>query len=200
MDSTGEHQHVFSDSRAGTVRCFLWVGTTDVWMPSWTQGRTKLIAQGINRLGNCRPYVLPHVICCSKILTNLKIMNIISIMNIIDIISIITIIRLITRRHVDGSAWARNNLSNCNKYLFEHVHTSISASLDLGWCTTCCHPGGLRPCWNDGLSPELIERSSLEYKKLLQVDTNILLSNNHKNIQQKLYNINCTQNLDVLGI
>ncbi len=38
-------------------------------------------------------------------------------------------------------AWARNNLSDCNKYLFEHVHTSISANsllLDHGWCTTCC--------------------------------------------------------------
>ena len=30
-------------------------------------------------------------------------------------------------------AWARNNLSDCNKYLFEHVHTSISGNSWLHW-------------------------------------------------------------------
>ena len=71
IDSIGEHQHVFSYRRAGSVRGVLWVGATDVCKPSGTQGRTKRIAQGINRLGNCSPLVLPHVIRYSKVLTNL---------------------------------------------------------------------------------------------------------------------------------
>ena len=92
VDSIGYHQDYFSHNRAGIGRAVLWVRTTDVWKPSGTHGRTKLIAQVINGLGNQGPLVLPHVVCKYKILTNLQIMRIISIINIMRLIDIIHII------------------------------------------------------------------------------------------------------------
>ncbi len=62
-----------------------WVSAGYVRKPSGEHGRAKLIAQGINRLGNCCPSVLPHVICKTKILTYLEIIGIIS----ISVISVI---------------------------------------------------------------------------------------------------------------
>ena len=75
-------------------------------------------------------------------------------------------------------ALARNNLSNCNKYLFEHVHTSILGIFRLHWILD-----GVRLFVIPAVSALAgsLERRS-EYKKLL--DTKILLSNNHKTIQQ----------------
>jgi hypothetical protein len=72
VDSILDHQDAFSQNKAGNIRAVLWVGTTDVWKPSDTHGRTKLIAQVIKELCNQRPLVLPHVIRKSKILTNLQ--------------------------------------------------------------------------------------------------------------------------------
>ena len=86
VDSFLDRKDAFSHNRAGIDRSILRVGTTDVWKPACTHGRTKLIAQVINGLGNQCPLVLPHVIRQSKILTNLKIMRIISIIRIIDVI------------------------------------------------------------------------------------------------------------------
>jgi hypothetical protein len=48
------------------------VGLTDVGKPAGAHCRAKLIAQCINSFGNSRPSVLPHVICNSKILTDLS--------------------------------------------------------------------------------------------------------------------------------
>ena len=93
VDSIIDHQGAFSHNKAHLGHTILLsVHTTDVGKPPGTHGRTKLIAQVINGLGNQRPLVLPHVVCKSKILTNLKIMRIISIIRIIDIIRIICII------------------------------------------------------------------------------------------------------------
>jgi len=72
VDSILDHQDAFSHNRASICSVVLWVRTTDVWKPSGTHGRTKLIAQVINGLGNQGPLVLPHVVCKYKILTNLQ--------------------------------------------------------------------------------------------------------------------------------
>ena len=93
VDSIHYHQGAFSHNKAdigSTV--LLSVHTTDVGKPPGTHGRTKLIAQVNNGLGNQCPLVLPHVVRQSKILTNLQIMRIISISDIIDIINITRII------------------------------------------------------------------------------------------------------------
>ncbi len=71
VDSILDHEDAFCQNRAGNIRAVLWVGTTDVWKPSGTHDRTKLISRVINGLGNQRPLVLPQVIRKSKILTNL---------------------------------------------------------------------------------------------------------------------------------
>jgi hypothetical protein len=92
-------------------------------------------------------------------------------------------------------AWARNNLNNCNIYLFEHLHTSISVSLDLGWRTTFCHSGGIRPCLN---GQSLFNAPARNTKNsLIRKCRSLVLSTQHKTIPQKLYNINCKQNLDL---
>jgi hypothetical protein len=72
VDSILDHKGAFSHNKAGIGLPVIWVRTTDVWKPSSTHGRTKLIAQAIHGLGNQRPLVLPHVVRKSKILTNLQ--------------------------------------------------------------------------------------------------------------------------------
>ena len=73
VDSIIDHQGAFSHNKADICRTVLLsVHTTDVGKPPGTHGRTKLIAQVINGLGNRRPLVLPHVVRKSKILTNLQ--------------------------------------------------------------------------------------------------------------------------------
>jgi hypothetical protein len=47
-------------------------GGLDVFQQTSTHGWTKLIAQGFNRSGDISAFVLPHVICNSKIQANLK--------------------------------------------------------------------------------------------------------------------------------
>ena len=109
-------------------------------------------------------------------------------------------LRLLVGVHIDASmaAWARNNVSNCNTYLFVHLHTRFRAFfcfIDLGWCTTCCHSGCLRPCWKPGMAVWIQKR----------LDTKILPSNSHKTIQQtwkllKHYlhaEIRCVRNLQL---
>ncbi len=88
-------------------------------------------------------------------------------------------------------AWARNNPRFCNKNSFGHVHTSISGNFRI--------LDGVRLAVIPAVSTLAgsLDRQS-EYKKLR--GTKHLCSNNHKNIQQKLLNINCTHNLDVLEI
>ncbi len=85
IDSIGEHQHALRHRRAGLGLGVGRVGLLDVRKPSSAHGRAKLIAQGINGLGNCGPSVLPHVICKTKILTYLEIIGIISISVISEI-------------------------------------------------------------------------------------------------------------------
>lgn len=53
-----------------------------------------------------------------------------------------------TKRPCPTAGPIRNNQNNCNNLLFETVHTSISASLDLCCCTTSWHTFGPRHCWN----------------------------------------------------
>ena len=76
VDSIIDHQGAFAHNKADIGRTILLsVHTTDVGKPSGTHGsRTKLITQVINGFGNQRPLVLrlPHVVCKSKILTNLR--------------------------------------------------------------------------------------------------------------------------------
>jgi hypothetical protein len=73
VDSIIDHQGAFSHNKADIGRTILLlVHTTDVGKPSSTHGRTKLITQVINGLGNQSPLVLPHVVCKSKILKNLR--------------------------------------------------------------------------------------------------------------------------------
>jgi hypothetical protein len=72
VDSIINHKGASSHNKANIGHTVLpSVYTTDVGKPTGTHGRTKLIAQVINGLGNQRPLVLPHVVCKSKILTNL---------------------------------------------------------------------------------------------------------------------------------
>ena len=59
-DSILNHEGAFSHNKAGIGLPVIWVRTTDVWKPSGTHGRMKLIAQVINGLGNHRPLVLPQ--------------------------------------------------------------------------------------------------------------------------------------------
>ena len=73
VDSIRDHEGVFSRYNTDIGRTFLLlVHTTDVGNPTGTHGRTKLIAQVINGLGNGLPLVRPHVVCKSQILTNLQ--------------------------------------------------------------------------------------------------------------------------------
>ncbi len=48
------------------------IGGLDVFQPTSTHGWTKLITKGFDRLGDIGAFVLPHVICNSKIQANLK--------------------------------------------------------------------------------------------------------------------------------
>ncbi len=95
-----EHQRAFSYGRAGHHRDTVRIGITDVFKPSGAHGRTKLIAQVINWLGNNRSRILPTVIRNIKVDsgldTNLKIMNKISIISIINITCIMQIMRIIS--------------------------------------------------------------------------------------------------------
>ena len=78
--------------RAGSRGCVVRVGLTDVGKPAGAHGRTKLIAQVFNCFGNSSPFVLPHVICKSKLLTYLAKMQIINISVIIAISIIMELI------------------------------------------------------------------------------------------------------------
>ncbi len=51
----------------------------NVGKPACAHGRTKLIPQVINGFGDSRPFVLPHVISNSMILTHLTIIRLINI-------------------------------------------------------------------------------------------------------------------------
>jgi hypothetical protein len=56
VDSIIDHHGAFSHNKADISRTILLsVHTTDVGKPSGTHGRTKLITQAINELGNQRP-------------------------------------------------------------------------------------------------------------------------------------------------
>jgi hypothetical protein len=71
IDSIIDQQGAFYHNKADICLTVLpSVHTTDVGKPPCTHGRTKLIAQVVNRLGNQHHLVLPHVVCKSKILTN----------------------------------------------------------------------------------------------------------------------------------
>lgn len=96
IDSIRDHQRAVPDGRAGSRGGVVRVGLTDVGKPPGAHGRAKLIAQGINCLGNSSPFVLPHVICNTKILTHLIIMRIISI-SVTSVISVISDINKIIR-------------------------------------------------------------------------------------------------------
>ena len=80
IDSIGEHQHALRHRRASLGLGVGRVSLLDVRKPSGAHGRAKLIAQGINSLGNCGLSVLSHVICNTnlKILTHLKMIHMIS--------------------------------------------------------------------------------------------------------------------------
>ena len=48
------------------------IGCLDVFQPTGAHGWTKVIDQSFNSLGNLGAFVLPYVICNSKVDTNLK--------------------------------------------------------------------------------------------------------------------------------
>jgi hypothetical protein len=60
----------YGGSGGGRISCS--VGCLDVFQPTSTHCWTKLVAQGFNRWGDTSAFVLPHVICNSKIQANLK--------------------------------------------------------------------------------------------------------------------------------
>jgi hypothetical protein len=102
INSVWKHQRALPHWRAGSRACVVRVGLTDVGKPAGAHGRTKLIAQVINCFGNSSPFVLPHVICKSKILTYLAIIDIIRI-SVIIVISVIIKIKCIMS--ITFSAW-----------------------------------------------------------------------------------------------
>ena len=98
-DSIRGRQHVLHQGLAGYRGGVLRVGLTDVGKPARAHGRAKLIAVGIHSFGNSRPFVLPQVMCNTKVLTGLYIMRIIDTraISVICDISVISDINWIDR-------------------------------------------------------------------------------------------------------
>ncbi len=89
--SIREQQRAFwgSHCRAGHHSAAVWIGITDVFKPSCTHGRMKVIAQleVINWLGNYHSLILANlnVICNTKVDMNLNIMNLVRKIRIMNI-------------------------------------------------------------------------------------------------------------------
>ncbi len=104
------------------------VGLTDVGKPTGAHGRTKLLAQVINSFSNSRPFILPHVICKSKILTHLTIIHWhISVMSVISVIHDIKVIKCLNDI-TDIKVIKR--IRTLKEYVTEVIDVALSSAAD----------------------------------------------------------------------